>query len=77
MNATVTIKMNVLRNKLLQRVCDESDDLLVLIEKEHQSQVANTLVTVKRADDQLQALHLTERCRVSKHMDVLYRHNKP
>jgi hypothetical protein len=58
------------RDALLERVGDEREDLLVLVEQEHDAEVAEALVREARARDELQALDLPKVRGVAEHVDV-------
>lgn len=45
---------------LLRRVCDQRQDLLVLVQQQHGPQVAESLVRKARRGQQLQAFNLPE-----------------
>jgi hypothetical protein len=47
-------------NALLQRVGDEREDLLALIQQEHNPQVTKSLIGETRASHEFQALDLAE-----------------
>lgn len=58
-------------DKRLKGVGDKGENFLLFVKKKGQTKIADTLVVVERAGDELQALHLTKGCWVSKHVDVL------
>lgn len=73
----VKLKMNALLTRfgcvlclLLERVGQKGQDLLVLIQKQHGTKVAQTLVREQGTGSQLQTFDLTKVGRVTKHMDV-------
>ena len=55
---------------LLERVGHESQDLLVLVQEQHDPQVAQTLVAEARACHQLKAFDLSKVCWVAEHVNV-------
>ena len=59
-----------MRRLLLERVGQKGQDLLVLIQKQHGAEVAQTLVRKQGTGSQLQTFDLTKVGRVAKHMDV-------
>ena len=63
-------------DKRLKGVGDKGENLLLFVKKKGQAKIADTLVVVERAGDELQALHLAKCCWVSKHVDVLKQSNQ-
>lgn len=45
---------------LLQRVCDQREHLLVLVQKQHRSQIPEPLVCESRRRQEFQAFYLTK-----------------
>lgn len=59
-----------MRSLLLERVGQKGQDLLVLIQKQHSTEVTQTLVREQGTGSQLQTFDLTKVGRITKHMDV-------
>ena len=55
---------------VLERVGDHGEELLVLVEQEHNAEVAELLVGKARGRDQLEALDLAKVGGVAEHVDV-------
>jgi len=55
---------------LLERVGDQGEDLLVLVQQQHDAEVSEPLVSEARGGHELDALHLAELGRIAKHVDV-------
>lgn len=55
---------------LFERVCHESQHLLVLIQQQHDPEIPQSLVAEPRTGDQLQAFYLSEVCRVAEHVYI-------
>ncbi len=54
---------------LFERIGDQHKHLLPLIHQEHEAQVPNTLLWEAASGNQLDALHLTEMCGITQHVD--------
>ena len=55
---------------LLERVGDQGEDLLVLVQQQHDAEVTEPLVGEAWGGDKLDTLHLAELGRVAEHVDV-------
>jgi hypothetical protein len=55
---------------LFERVCDEHEDILSLVQEKHQAQVSDPLLGEPRRGAQLHAFHLAEMGGVAEHVDV-------
>jgi hypothetical protein len=58
------------RHALFQRVRNQHEHLLVLVQQEHDTEVPKPLVREPRACNEFQALNLAEMCSIAEHMDV-------
>ncbi len=54
---------------LFERIGDQHKHLLPLIHQQHEAQVPNTLLWEAASSNQLDALHLTEMCGITQHVD--------
>jgi len=75
--AVVSMQLGLVRERergeedaLLERVGDEGEDLLVLVEEEHDAEVPEALVGEAGRGDELEALDLAKVRRVAEHVDV-------
>lgn len=55
---------------LFQRVCNQRQHLLILIQQQHDAQVPQSFITESRASDQFQTFYLTKVRRVAQHVNV-------
>ena len=48
------------KDRLFERVCDEGEDLLVLVEEEHDTEVAETFIGEAGAGDEFETFDLAK-----------------
>ena len=53
-------RSRVKKDRLFERVCDEGEDLLVLVEEEHDTEVAETFIGEAGAGDEFETLDLAK-----------------
>jgi hypothetical protein len=59
-----------MRNSLFERIGDQGQYLLILVQQQHDTQIAQPLIRESWTCDQLQAFYLTEMRWRTEHMDV-------
>lgn len=57
-------------SSLFQRVGDERQNLLILIQQQHDPQISQPLITESGGRYQFQTFYLTEMSRISEHVDI-------
>ena len=63
-------RSRVKKDRLFERVCDEGEDLLVLVEEEHDTEVAETFIGEAGAGDEFETLDLAKVGGRAEHVNV-------
>ena len=65
-----TLPYILAKNSLFQRIRDQRQNLLILIQQQHDAQIPQPLIRESWTGYQLETFNLTEMSRVAEHVDV-------
>jgi len=67
---TTAISLEFEVDSLFQRICDERQNLLILVQQQHYPEITQSFIAKAGARDKLEAFDLSEVCRIAEHVNV-------